>query len=342
MSGSAELHARRAGILVTGTEVLTGIISDRNGPWLSERLREHRRRRRDDPDRRRPPRGPAGRAALHGRSGMALIVTSGGLGPTADDLTAEVVGQFAGREMVLDDALEERIAEILRPLMSRWPGLDPRRCAPSNRKQAVMPRGATVLEPVGTAPGLVVPPADGRRSDGRGAARAAARAAADVGDGAWPPRRSGPRSPARPTYRRGSCGCSGSPSPRSPRRCGRPRRPACAGRRSRSRPACGAARSRSPRATSRRREGDYEALVEFIGRAPRRQLFSPRRRDRRRAGRTALVASGRTVAVAESCTGGLMAARLTERAGSSEYFAGRGGRLLQRGQGVAGRGRCRS
>ena len=30
----------RAGILVTGTEVLTGIISDRNGPWLSERLRE--------------------------------------------------------------------------------------------------------------------------------------------------------------------------------------------------------------------------------------------------------------------------------------------------------------
>jgi len=31
----------RAGILITGTEVLSGIISDRNGPWLSERLREH-------------------------------------------------------------------------------------------------------------------------------------------------------------------------------------------------------------------------------------------------------------------------------------------------------------
>ena len=45
---------------------------------------------------------------------MALIVTSGGLGPTADDLTAEIVGRFAGREMVLDDELEERIAEILR------------------------------------------------------------------------------------------------------------------------------------------------------------------------------------------------------------------------------------
>ena len=57
--------------------------------------------------------------------GMALIVTSGGLGPTADDLTAEIVGRFSGREMVLDGPLEERIAEILRPLMERWPDLDP-------------------------------------------------------------------------------------------------------------------------------------------------------------------------------------------------------------------------
>src|SRR5581483_8895181 len=92
-------------------------------------------------------------------SGMALIVTSGGLGPTADDLTAEIVGEFCGREMVLDAELEERIAEILRPLMSRWPGLDPDAIRAANRKQAVVPRGATVLEPVGTAPGLVVPPA---------------------------------------------------------------------------------------------------------------------------------------------------------------------------------------
>ena len=58
---------------------------------------------------------------------MALIVTSGGLGPTADDLTAEVVGEFAGREMVLDDALEERIAEILRPLMTPLAGSGSRR-----------------------------------------------------------------------------------------------------------------------------------------------------------------------------------------------------------------------
>ena len=46
--------------------------------------------------------------------GIDLILTSGGLGPTADDLTAEVVGGFQGREMVLDEALAERIAEIVR------------------------------------------------------------------------------------------------------------------------------------------------------------------------------------------------------------------------------------
>ncbi len=48
--------------------------------------------------------------------GLDVIVTSGGLGPTADDLTAEVVGGFQGREMVLDEALAERIAQIVAPL----------------------------------------------------------------------------------------------------------------------------------------------------------------------------------------------------------------------------------
>ena len=152
----------RAGIVVTGTEVLTGRVVDRNGPWLSDRLREvgvdlaHivivADRRADV------------LAALRflAGEGMDLVLTSGGLGPTADDLTAEVVGEFQGREMVLDEPLEERIAEILRPLASRWPNLDPDAIRVSNRKQAVIPRGATILEPVGTAPGLVVTPAEGR------------------------------------------------------------------------------------------------------------------------------------------------------------------------------------
>jgi nicotinamide-nucleotide amidase len=151
----------RAGILVTGTEVLTGIISDRNGPWLSERLREigvDAAMIQIVGDR---PEDLLSALRFMADAGMAMIITSGGLGPTADDMTAEVVGRFSGREMLLDAALEERIAEILRPMMTRWPHLSEDAVRRGNRKQAVIPEGATVLEPEGTAPGLVVPPRDG-------------------------------------------------------------------------------------------------------------------------------------------------------------------------------------
>jgi nicotinamide-nucleotide amidase len=153
--------AARAGIVITGTEVLNGVISDRNGPWLSERLRDigvelaHITIVGDRPE------DMTAALRFMGSEGVDLVVTSGGLGPTADDMTAEVVGRFAGREMFLDEALEGRIWAILEPLLSRWPGLDPDALRISNRKQAIVPEGATVLEPVGTAPGLVVPPASG-------------------------------------------------------------------------------------------------------------------------------------------------------------------------------------
>ncbi|MGA8721877.1 MAG: molybdopterin-binding protein, partial [Solirubrobacteraceae bacterium] len=140
----------RAGILVTGTEVLTGIISDRNGPWLSERLLEigvDAAMIQIVGDR---PGDLMAALRYMDAQGMALIVTSGGLGPTADDLTAEIVGEYSGRKMVLDDELEAKITEILRPLMSRWPGLDLDAVREANRKQAVVPLGATVLDPVGT------------------------------------------------------------------------------------------------------------------------------------------------------------------------------------------------
>jgi nicotinamide-nucleotide amidase len=151
----------RAGIVVTGTEVLTGRVLDRNGPWLSEQLLALGA----DPiaitvvgDR---PADILRALRFLTAEGCSLIVTSGGLGPTADDLTAAVVGEFQRREMVLDEALEGRIAAILRPLMSRWPDLDPGAILVSNRKQAVIPTGAGILEPVGTAPGLVVTPREG-------------------------------------------------------------------------------------------------------------------------------------------------------------------------------------
>jgi nicotinamide-nucleotide amidase len=152
----------RAGIVVTGTEVLTGRVSDRNGPWLADRLREAGvdlahvsivGDRREDM-----------LAALQFMAGheLDLVITSGGLGPTADDLTAEVVGGFQGRPMVLDEALEGRIMKILEGIAKRWPNLDMEAIRHGNRKQATIPEGAAVLEPVGTAPGLVVSPRDGR------------------------------------------------------------------------------------------------------------------------------------------------------------------------------------
>jgi nicotinamide-nucleotide amidase len=149
----------RAGIAVTGTEVLTGRVSDRNGPWLSDRLLELGADTAAIVVVGDRPEEILRALRVLASEGCALIVTTGGLGPTADDLTAEVVGRFQGREMVLDEPLEGRIAEILRPLIARWPDLDPAAVLASNRKQAVIPAGATVLEPVGTAPGLVVTPA---------------------------------------------------------------------------------------------------------------------------------------------------------------------------------------
>jgi nicotinamide-nucleotide amidase len=148
----------RAGIVVTGTEVLTGRVTDRNGPWLAERLRElgvdiaHIAVVGDRPE------DITGALRFFRDEGMDLVVTSGGLGPTADDLTARVVADFQGRPSSLDPELEQRIWRILEPLLSRWPDLDPEALRESNRKQALVPEGATVLEPVGTAPGLVVPP----------------------------------------------------------------------------------------------------------------------------------------------------------------------------------------
>jgi nicotinamide-nucleotide amidase len=142
--------------VVTGTEVLTARITDRNGPWISERLGELGvdvshilcvgDRRAD----------LAAALDFLAAEGVSLIVTSGGLGPTADDLTAEVVAGFARRELVLDERMERRIAEIVAGFARRL-RFDPEALRAANRKQAMVPRGAAAIDPAGTAPGLVVP-----------------------------------------------------------------------------------------------------------------------------------------------------------------------------------------
>ncbi|PVZ10210.1 competence/damage-inducible protein A [Actinomycetospora cinnamomea] len=147
----------RAGIVATGSELLTGRITDRNGPWVAERLGElgvevsHLLLVGD--------RGEDMAAALRflASDGVDLVVTTGGLGPTADDLTAEVVATATGRPLELDEHMEKVVGDIIAKFADRlrW---DADALAAANRKQAMVPHGATPISPAGTAPGLAVPP----------------------------------------------------------------------------------------------------------------------------------------------------------------------------------------
>ena len=152
--------AVRAGILVTGTEVLAGAVTDRNGPWLSERLGELGVEVTQITTVGDRPEDLERALGAMREQGVDLVVTSGGLGPTADDLTAEVVGRFAGRELVLDEEMEGKIEAIIERFAKRL-RFDPEAARAGNRKQAMVPEGAIALDPAGTAPGLVVP-ADGQ------------------------------------------------------------------------------------------------------------------------------------------------------------------------------------
>jgi nicotinamide-nucleotide amidase len=310
----------RAGIVVTGTEVLTGRVSDRNGPWLSDRLRElgvdHAYTlvvgdRREDME---------GALRFLASAGVDLIVTSGGLGPTADDLTADVVGGFQGREVVLDEPLEERIGAILDRYMRRWPDVDPAAIRASNRKQAIVPAGATVLEPVGTAPGLVVPPSDG--------------AGPTVVVLPGPPRELQEMWPAavRAEPFRAAVGAAAAYEQRTLRLYGIPESEIA----ETLRVAEAGVGLHGLEITTCLRRGEVEVVTRFEpGAAPTYAAFEDVVRERHADtlfsddGTTideqvaALLRSrGLMIGTAESCTGGLLGGRLTDLAGSSDYVAG--------------------
>lgn len=143
-----------AALVAVGNELLYGETVDTNAAWLARALAAlgipvvHKQTVGDIPEEiRRAVRGAMERADL--------VVVCGGLGPTPDDLTKAAVAELLGLELVLDEELLERLRERFRARgYVKLPS--------TNRSQAEVPAGATVLRnDHGTAPGLLLE-ADGR------------------------------------------------------------------------------------------------------------------------------------------------------------------------------------
>jgi nicotinamide-nucleotide amidase len=138
----------KAEVLTIGDELLRGEIVDSNKSFLSDRLlgldveTYFHTSVRDEPDDMRD-------AFVRAIDRSDVVLVSGGLGPTRDDLTTEVLAETVGRKLFLDkgalEALRAFFANVGREM------------AQNNEKQAWFPEGADVLEnPVGTAPGFMI------------------------------------------------------------------------------------------------------------------------------------------------------------------------------------------
>ncbi len=138
----------QAEIITIGTELLLGQIVDTNAAYLAQKLASiglnlYRKTTVGDNEERL---AAAVREAL---SRCDVVITSGGLGPTVDDVTRQAVARATGRELVLD---EDLLAEIEELFARRGFTM-----AENNRRQAFIPEGAVPIHnPVGTAPGFII------------------------------------------------------------------------------------------------------------------------------------------------------------------------------------------
>ena len=144
----------RAVIVVTGSELVRGDRRDGNGPFLARELT----RLGLEPEQIVIVGDGVAELESALREGLEadLCVTSGGLGPTHDDRTVEAVARVAGLGLHVDDGLRAEIERISRAVAERLrrPYAD---FEPGVRKQATKPDGSEAIGLAGTAPGLVVP-----------------------------------------------------------------------------------------------------------------------------------------------------------------------------------------
>jgi competence/damage-inducible protein CinA-like protein len=138
----------KAVIVSTGDELTSGLTVDTNSNWLADKLFEIGIDLLavitvgDDAERIRW-------AFERGLDLADLVIATGGLGPTADDLTTETLALTLGRELVLDQQVVEQIRQLFRSISREMPE--------NNIRQARFPEGAVVLpNPLGTAPGYRV------------------------------------------------------------------------------------------------------------------------------------------------------------------------------------------
>jgi PncC family amidohydrolase len=216
---------------------------------------------------------------------------------------------------VLDDALEDRITDILKRLMARFDNVDIDAVRAANRKQAMVPVGAHVINPVGTAPGVVVP----------------GKPTIVVLPG--PPRELQPMWPVAVETEAVQRAIAGRTTYRQEmvRMFGLPESGLADTLRDGEQSIDGFDRLEITTCLRRgeleivtRYEPDaagiYAKLLELLRERHGREIFSE---DGTRVDdQIAQLLAGRRIATAESCTGGLLAARLTDLAGSSAYVAG--------------------
>ena len=149
----------RAVVVVTGSELVRGDRLDANGPYLAAqlvRLGADPARiivvgdREDDLS-----------AAIAEGLTADICVLSGGLGPTHDDRTIELLARAAGRRVIVEPQLEREIGAVSRSIADRLnrPYGD---FAAGVRKQASVPEGGVVLGLAGTAPGVLLEHEQGR------------------------------------------------------------------------------------------------------------------------------------------------------------------------------------